>query len=164
MEREDWDAVSAIYAEGQETKVATFATECPGWEAFDRGHHRCCRLVAVQGRDVLGWAVLSPVSCRAVYRGVAEVSIYVAATARGRGIGKRLLSALAADAWEHGFWTLQSSVIAANEASLALHRSCGFRLVGTREKIARDRDGVWRDTCLMELRRKDDGLDAISAS
>jgi phosphinothricin acetyltransferase len=103
------------------------------------------------GGMVLGWAALSPVSARSVYRGVAEISVYVRNTARGQGIGRALLEALVAESEKHGIWTLQASIFAANEASLALHRGCGFREVGRRERIAQ-LHGQWHDTVLMERR------------
>jgi phosphinothricin acetyltransferase len=100
---------------------------------------------------VLGWAALSPVSSRRVYRGVAEVSVYVAASARGRGVGKDLLRALVQESEANGIWTLQAGIFPENAASLALHRSCGFRKVGDRRRIGR-LGAAWRDVTLMERR------------
>jgi L-amino acid N-acyltransferase YncA len=157
MRPDDWEAVRAIYAEGISTGLATFETQTPDWKAWDSAHLFVCRLAArvhaADGRGAMmaGWAALSPVSRRAAYRGVAEVSIYIAGWARGQGIGRALLNQLIADAEQAGFWTLQSSIFAENTASLALHRLCGFREVGRRERIAQ-RDGVWHDTVIMEWR------------
>jgi phosphinothricin acetyltransferase len=158
MTQADWSRVSAIYAEGIATGLATFETVTPGWAAWDAGHLPICRLVAREGAMVLGWAALSPVSRRHVYAGVAEVSVYVAAEARGRGVGDALMAVLVAESETHGVWTLQSSVFPENEASLRLHRKHGFRDVGRRERIAQ-RDGVWRDTMLFERRSSIVGVD-----
>ncbi|HKC23888.1 MAG TPA: GNAT family N-acetyltransferase [Thermoanaerobaculia bacterium] len=145
------ERVREIYLEGIETGLATFETSAPEWEAWDRAHFARPRLVALSGDDVAGWAALSPVSSRAVYSGVAEVSIYVAANARGRGAGKQLLGALVAGSEEEGFWTLQAGILARNLVSITLHLACGFREVGVRERIGRLR-GAWEDVVLMERR------------
>ncbi len=158
MQADDWEAVAAIYAEGIATRLATFETEVPAWEKWDRAHLEVCRLVARRGSTVVGWAALSPVSSRCVYRGVADLSIYIAARARGQGVGKRLLNALIKASEAAGFWTVQSGIMADNRASIALHEACGFRLVGTRERIGQ-LDGVWRDTLLMERRSRVVGID-----
>ncbi len=131
----------------------------PGWDEWDRNHLSACRIVARgrrrgRGSDgVLGWAALSPVSSRCVYGGVAEVSVYIAARARGRGVGKRLLAALVEDSEREGLWTLQAGLFPENTASVAVHRQCGFREVGVRERIG-EMNGVWRDVLLMERRSK----------
>lgn len=148
---EDWPAVAAIYRMGIATGLATFETEVPAWDAWDRSHLAAGRLVARRGNDVLGWAALSPVSGRCVYGGVAEVSIYIADGHRGQGIGRRLLEALIGASEEAGLWTLQATMFPENESSRALHRACGFREVGRRERIGQ-LGGVWRDTLLMERR------------
>jgi phosphinothricin acetyltransferase len=148
---ESWPAAAEIYREGIETRQATFETEVPEWEAWDEAHLPDHRLVARLEQEVVGWAALTPVSRRAVYRGVADLSVYVAAAARGEGIGGALLAALVESARAGGLWTLQAGVFPENEASLALHRAAGFREVGVRERIAR-LDGVWRDVVLLELR------------
>jgi len=151
MRPQDWDAVRAIYLEGIATRNATFEQSAPDWEAWDRGHLTCCRLVARIGGEVLGWTALSPVSNRRVYAGVAEFSIYVAERARGRGIGTALLKALIEASEREGIWTLQSGIFPENAASLELCRRCGFRIVGTRERIG-SMDGRWRDVVLLERR------------
>ena len=151
MTAADAAAVLAIYAEGIATGNATLETAVPTWAAWDAAHHTEPRLVAVEGGQLAGWAALSPVSSRAVYRGVAEVSIYVAAAARGRGVGRALMAALVAASEAAGFWTLQASILAENAASQALHREAGFRVLGRRERIAQ-RDGAWRDTIILERR------------
>jgi phosphinothricin acetyltransferase len=151
MRPADWGEVSRIYAEGIATGNATMETEPPSWESWDREHRSDCRLVARDGRSVLGWAALSRVSERCAYGGVAEVSVYVSAAARGRGLGRALLSALIRSSEEAGIWTLQAGIFPENTASLAIHQACGFRVVGVREKLGR-LQGVWRDVALLERR------------
>jgi phosphinothricin acetyltransferase len=145
----DWPAVCRIYEEGLDS--GTFEELVPTWDEWDRGHLLWPRLAARDGGDVLGWAALAPYSDRACYRGVAEDSIYVAREARGRGLGRALLVELCRQAEGAHIWTIQASILAGNEASIALHRDCGFRIVGTREKLARKR-GEWSDVVLMERR------------
>lgn len=151
MTAADWPVVRDIYEEGIATGEATFEKSSPDWAVWDARHLKPCRLVARAGEEVLGWAALSPGSARAVYAGVAEVSVYVAGRARGRGVGLLLLRALVAASEESGIWTLQASIFPENRASIALHQRCGFRIVGTRERIG-CQDGRWRDTVLMERR------------
>jgi L-amino acid N-acyltransferase YncA len=143
--------VRAIYVEGIATRQATFETEPPSWETWNTGHHPFARLVADDSGRVVGWAAVSPVSKRACYAGVAEVSVYVAAEARARGLGRALFEALIREAEAHGIWTLQGATFPENTASLRLQESVGFRIVGRRERVAR-LDGAWRDTVLTERR------------
>ena len=147
----DWSDVARIYAAGLETGVASFETRVPSWEEWEAAHHRAPRLVAEADGAVVGWTAVTSVSTRDCYRGVVEHSVYVDDGARGRGIGTALLRRLLADAPAHGIWTIQTSIIAGNTASLALHRSVGFRVVGRGERIAQ-RDGIWHDTILLEHR------------
>jgi L-amino acid N-acyltransferase YncA len=147
----DWPAVAEIYWEGMRGGLATFETEVPTWAAWDGAHLRGHRLVADLLGEVVGWAALSAASGRRCYAGVAENSVYVAPEAQGLGVGRALFEALVAGADEGGIWTIQTSIFPENRASLALHERCGFRVVGTRERIAK-RDGVWRDTVLLERR------------
>jgi L-amino acid N-acyltransferase YncA len=151
MRSEDWPAVQEIYSEGIATGNATFETETPPWEKWDQGHFQDCRLVAVNSEGVLGWAALSPVSTRRVYSGVAEVSVYVSAKARGQGVGTLLLQSLVERSERCGVWTLQAGIFPENVPSVALHKSCGFREVGLRQKLGQ-RSGVWRDVLLLERR------------
>ena len=149
-----WPAVRAIYIEGLATGQATFATEAPTWAAWDAGHLPTCRLAAVANdapEQPRGWVALSPVSSRRVYGGVAEVSVYVAAAARGQGVGRALLAALVAESERQGLWTLQAGIFPENAASVRLHEAAGFRRVGRRERIGQLR-GAWRDTLLLERR------------
>ncbi|HVB37940.1 MAG TPA: GNAT family N-acetyltransferase, partial [Vicinamibacterales bacterium] len=157
MTASDWPDVRRIYEEGLATGVATFETVAPSWEQWDAGRLPSPRLVA-RGGALMGWAALSPVSKRACYAGVAEVAVYVAAAARGQGVGRALLEALIAAAEAEGIWTLQGATIAGNAASLALQARCGFREVGRRERIAK-RDGRWLDTILTERRSRTVGIE-----
>jgi phosphinothricin acetyltransferase len=146
-----WPAVRAIYEQGIAGGDATFETGSPTWETWDGGHLAGHRLVAAAGGRVVGWAALSPVSERCAYAGVAETSVYVAAEATGRGVGRALLERLVAGAEAAGIWTVQAGIFPENRASLALHRRCGFRIVGVRERLGK-LDGRWRDVVLLERR------------
>ena len=154
-----WPEVRAVYLEGVASGDATFETEAPEWERWDASHLRACRLVALaEDNRVAGWAALSPVSARKVYAGVAEVSVYVGADFRGRGLGRMLLEALVRESEAEGIWTLQASIFPENVASIALHMACGFREVGRRERVGKLR-GRWRDTVLLERRSQIVGTD-----
>ena len=163
MRASDWDAVARIYGQGIEDGEATFEVEVPSWTSFDESRLPSLRLVADDGESILGWAAASAVSTRAAYRGVIEHSVYVAREARGRGVGRMLLSALIDAAEDAGVWCIQSSVFPENAASLALHERAGFRTVGRRERIARSgrgpHAGLWRDTVLIERRSPINGRD-----
>jgi L-amino acid N-acyltransferase YncA len=165
-----WAAVREIYRQGIATGNATFETELPEWEKWDSNHRKDCRLVGLEPFEkdgefviplekvtVIGWAALSPVSGRAVYRGVAEVSVYIAAAARGRGVGKALLRALVNESERNGIWTLQAGIFPENLASVSLHKSCGFREVGVKRRIGKLGD-VWRDVVLLERRSASVGV------
>jgi phosphinothricin acetyltransferase len=151
MTADDWPQVRSIYEEGIASGDATFETEAPSWEDWDAAHHPFGRLVARAGDRVLGFAAMSPASRRPCYAGVAEASVYVRASERGRGVGRALLERLVECSEVEGIWTLQGATFPENAASLRLQERCGFRVVGRRERIAR-RDGVWRDTVLTERR------------
>lgn len=159
MRSTDWTEVRAIYLEGIATGNATFEVDAPSWEAWDAAHLSAPRLIA-RGPDgaALGWAAVTPVSGRCVYAGVGDLSVYVAAAARGKGVGRLLLEALILASERAGLWTLQAGIFPENEASLALHRSCGFREVGRRERIG-TLLGVWRDVLLLERRSRNVGKD-----
>jgi L-amino acid N-acyltransferase YncA len=151
MWRSDWRRVREIYAEGVATGQATFEERPPAWQEWDRGHLHECRLVARREGRVVGFAALSSVSTRAVYRGVAEVSLYVAATERGSGVGRALGEALVAASEQAGIWTLEGWIFPENRTSLALCEAFGFRVVGVRERLGRMGDR-WRDVVLVERR------------
>jgi L-amino acid N-acyltransferase YncA len=151
MTASDWPAVAEIYRQGLDTGHASFETEVPAYEAWDRAHLKRPRLVARLDGAVVGWAALTPVSGRCVYGGVAEDSVYVAAAATGRGVGRSLLTELVRRAEDDGIWTIQAGLFPENIASLALHERCGFRLVGRRERLGKHH-GAWRDVLLVERR------------
>jgi L-amino acid N-acyltransferase YncA len=150
LREEDWPAVKAIYEQGI-AAGSTFATEAPSWEGWDRTHLEGHRLVALQGDEIVGWAALSPTSKRDVYRGVARSAVYVAEKARGSGVGRLLMNELIAQAERDGLWTIEAWMFPENEASVGLHKRCGFRVVGVRERIGQHH-GVWRDVVVMERR------------
>ena len=147
----DWPEVRAVYAEGIATGQATFEAEPPSWEEWDREHLPVCRLVARRDGELVAWAALAPVSSRHVYRGVAEVSMYVAASERGSGVGRELGRALVEASEAAGFWTLEGWIFPENEASLALCASFGCRVVGVRERLGKMGE-KWRDVLLVERR------------
>jgi phosphinothricin acetyltransferase len=147
----DWPGVRAVYLEGIATGDATFETEAPEWERWDAAHSAVCRLVAGSADAVLGFAALSPVSARRVYAGVAEVSVYVSAQARGAGVGGALLRELVRASEAAGFWTLQAGIFPENLASLRLHEKCGFRILGVRQRVG-CLAGRWLDVVLLERR------------
>lgn len=150
---EHWPHVKAIYQEGITTGHATFQQTAPSWDEWDKGHLPVCRIVAMINDAVAGWAALSPVSSRPVYRGVAEISVYVGEKYRGKGLGFLLLQQLVKESEQNGFWTLQSGIFPENEASVRIHEQNGFRLMGRRERIGQ-MNGTWRDTIIMERRSK----------
>jgi L-amino acid N-acyltransferase YncA len=158
MKESDWEQVRSIYLEGIATGDATFESDAPPWERWNESHLSSCRLVARSGDSVRGWAALSPVSSRCVYGGVAEVSIYIGQRYRGAGAGRALLMALITESERNGLWTLQAAIFPENRASIDLHRSCGFREVGRRERIGK-MNGRWRDTVLLERRSSIVGID-----
>lgn len=157
MKNEDWPQVRDIYQEGMDTGNATFESEAPDWEQWDKGHLSDCRLVAKSGEKIAGWVALSSVSNRCVYKGVAELSLYVGDSFRGQGIGTALLKATIEESQRAGIWTLQSGTFPENVASIAIQKACGFREVGIREKIG-CMNGKWRDVVLMERRSKVVGI------
>lgn len=153
MRTSDWEQVRAIYLDGIRSGHSTFETDAPSWEKWDEGHLQIARLVMREGDRVLGWAALTPTSKRNVYRGVVELTVYVAEDARAKGIGRALLEAVIDESERNGIWTLQASIFPENTASVNLHLRSGFREVGRRERIAM-LNGVWRDTLLFERRSR----------
>ena len=158
MQLDDWDRVREIYLQGIAGGQATFETEAPSWESWDANHLACARLVAEDNGAIAGWAALSAVSARRAYAGVAETSVYVATGRRGAGIGRELLAALVSESEQNRIWTLQAVMFPENQASVALHKACGFREVGRRERISK-LNGEWRDTVLFERRSRLVGVD-----
>jgi len=146
-----WNSVSKIYAEGVATGLATFETEIPSWENWNKKQIPSCRLIASIQNEIVGYAVLSKFSERDVYKGVAEVSIYIAQNFRGQKIGETLLKQLIKESEDEGFWALQAVIFSKNIASINLHKNCGFRIIGIREKNGQ-LNGIWDDNHLMEKR------------
>ena len=152
LTKEYWSAVKDIYEEGIATGNATFQSSAPTWDEWNTSHVEKARIIAIDDNgEVLGWAALTPVSGRCVYAGVGEVSVYVSADARGKGIGRSLLNELIRQSEENGFWTLTAGIFPENEASLKIHRDAGFKVLGIRERIGK-MNGQWRDTVLLERR------------
>lgn len=152
MTKNDWEDISNIYTQGIESNISTLQPVCPSYSEWDATHLTVCRLVITDNDIVAGWAALSSISSRYVYSGVAEDSIYIKSEFHGNGLGKHLLNELILQSEKDGIWTLQAGILEDNHASIALHKSCGFRMVGFRERIGRDRCGKWRNTVLMERR------------
>ncbi|BBF42384.1 phosphinothricin N-acetyltransferase [Lachnospiraceae bacterium KM106-2] len=159
MESKDWEQVRKIYIEGIQTQNATFQTEAPSYESWDQGHLKECRYVARSKDAVLGWIALSPTSSRCCYAGVVEVSIYIGEKYQGMGIGTALMKQVVLDSEKDGIWSLYSAIIKENQASIALHKKCGFREIGTREMISKMPNGIWHDVVLMERRSKVVGIE-----
>lgn len=157
MEESHWKQIKQIYESGIATGIATFEVNAPDWEKWHNSHLPFARLIAVENSRVIGWAALSPASNRCVYSGVAEVSVYIASTHRGKGIGKLLLQNLITESEKNGIWTLQSSIFTENVASVKLHEKVGFRIIGYREKIGKIRDN-WKDNYILERRSKVVGI------
>ncbi|MGN0663494.1 MAG: GNAT family N-acetyltransferase [Negativibacillus sp.] len=152
MQPEDWPRVGEIYSQALEIGISTFQRNCPSYEDWDRSHLKIGRLVYEADGLVAGWIALSPTSARECYRGVVEVSVYIDKAFQHQGVGKALMAKVEEESRAAGFWSLYSSVFAVNEASLALHEVCGFRKIGYRERIAKDRFDQWQDTILFEKR------------
>jgi L-amino acid N-acyltransferase YncA len=157
MAKDDWPSVAEIYNQGIITGLATFQREVPDWSEWDNSHIKACRIVAMANDQIAGWAALTPVSGRCVYAGVAEVSIYVSDSHRGKRIGSGLLEELINESEKEGFWTLQAGIFPENLSSLKIHLALGFRQVGYREKIGK-MNGIWRDTILLERRSRIIGI------
>lgn len=153
IDENNFDAVAKIYKVGIETGNATFETNIPSFEDWDKTHLPYGRIVILENEKILGWAALSKVSDRCVCSGIAEVSVYISPDTRGKGIGSQLLQKLIEISESEGLWTLQCGIMRENKASIGLHKKCGFREIGYREKVGK-REGVWRDNIIMERRSK----------
>ena len=155
---EHWEQVRRIHLEGIATGEATFETDsAPDWETWSGEHLEYGRLVALSGDRVIAWAALTAVSDRCVYAGVAEVSVYVGAEARGQGVGSQLMAALVDESEKHGLWTLQAGIFDGNDASVSLHEKHGFRVVGVRKRLGKLEER-WRDVLLLERRSDKVGI------
>jgi len=155
----DIPQILEIYDQGLQLGVATFNTVLPSAQQWDKNHHQFCRIGAYDGDLLVGWAALSPVSSRDCYSGVAEISLYIRNGYKGQNIGSRLLAEANSQSEQHGIWTLYASITSTNTASIKMCLKNGWRIIGTREKIAKDRFGVWQDTIIMERRSKSIGVD-----
>lgn len=158
---EDWKRVFEIYKQGVDSGKTTFSTKYPTWETWDEVHHKTCRFVALINNEIVGFVAISPVSEKAHYCGVMEVMVYVDEQHQHKGIGSGLLERIIAEAPESGIWCLYSSIFSSNENSIKLHRKSGFRTIGYRERIAKDRFGNWTDTTLMEYRFPDEWVKEV---
>lgn len=159
MNEDDYESVKDIFMQAIKSKIVTFHTGAPSYEEWDQSHLKDCRYVAVdENNSVLGWIALSPTSSRYVYRGVLDISIYIDCAHRGKHIGTQLLGKVIYESEKLGIWTLQSGIFEINEASIALHKKCGFRIIGVRERVGQDMDGNWQNTVIMERRSKVCGL------
>lgn len=152
MKESDWEEMMAIYRQSLEKGDVTFRTECPSYEEWDKSHIKECRFVYEEDGKVVGYTMIAPTSSRDSYRGVVEVSIFVDEKHCKMGIGTALLSKLMEAARAEGYWTLYSAIFSVNEGSIKLHKKCGFRVIGIREKIAKDKFGNWQSTTIMEWR------------
>lgn len=154
MRLEDWERVAEIYQQGIDSNGATFVSICPSYQVWDEAHTKNCRYVAVIQDEIVGWIVLSPTSTRELYAGVVEVSVYIDNAYQNCGIGSALMEHMIEASEKEGYWCLYSSIFVENEGSRHLHEKFGFRLIGYREKLAKDRYGNWRNTALYERRSK----------
>lgn len=157
MQASQSSQVLEIYRHGIDSGMATFETEVPEWNEFEKKYLPHSRIVALLDDSIVGWAALSPVSSRDCYHGVAEVSVYVHGSHQRQGIGRELLLALITESEKNGIWSLLSVIHEENRASIHLFEQCGFRFIGYRERIAM-LDGIWRTTIMMEKRSKTTGL------
>ena len=157
LQNSDAEAVLDIYQQGLDSGEASFETTAPNWETWQSKYLPFCRLVWEQHAQVQGWAALAAVSARACYRGVAEVSVYVASHCAGEGIGSRLMASLVEESEKNDIWSLHSSIFPENQATLKLHLRHGFREVGIRERIAQQH-GRWRNTLILERRSNKTGV------
>lgn len=155
MKESDWERVAEIYTQGIKRGNATVNTVCPSYAEWDAAYLKDCRLVAVLDGQVAGWVAILPTSAKKAYWGVVEVSIYINEAYQGRGVGTALMHALIEESEKCGYWTLYSAIFSINTASIALHKKCGFREIGYRERVAKDRFGNWQNTTIMERRKKD---------
>ncbi len=157
IDKINYPEIAKVYQEGIDTGFATFETKAPNWESWDNAHIQHSRISCYENSTLLGWGALSPVSSRCVYGGVAEVSVYISAAARGKGIGTHILNKLIDESEKNNIWTLQSGVFRENKASIAIHEKCGFRIIGYKERIGK-LHGVWKDNILLERRSEIVGL------
>ena len=153
IHKDNYNQIAAIYKEGIATNMATFETVVPDWKIWNNKFLSFGRIALQENHKIIAWASLTLVSKRDVYKGVAEVSVYVKSSERGRGLGEKILKELIKTSENNGIWTLQASIFRENKASLYIHKKCGFRVIGFKEKIAK-LNGIWKDNILLERRSK----------
>ena len=154
MNDNDWNEVKAIYQQGIDSGISTFMRNVPEFEYWNKSKLKIGRLVALCDKKIVGWIVLSPTSTREEYSGVCEISVYIHKDYKRMGIGRKLIEKEIEVSESNNIWTLQSVMLGNNFPSMKLHESCGFRMVGYREKIAKDKNGEWQNSILMEKRSK----------
>lgn len=152
MKKSDWDSMKRIYCQSIEVGNVTFTTDSPSYEEWDDTHIKECRYVCEINGEVVGYTIIAPTSRRESYKGVVELSIFVDKDHKRCGIGTQLLTKLCEETEKYGYWTLYSAIFNINTASIELHKKCGFRVIGYRENIAKDRFGKWQSTTIMERR------------
>lgn len=152
MREEDWESMLSIYNQSLQKGDVTFTTDCPTYEEWDAGHIKECRFVYELDGQVVGYTMIAPTSKREPYWGVVELSIFVDDNYLRKGIGTELLTNLCEETEKYGYWTLYSAIFSVNIGSIELHKKCGFRVIGYRENIAKDRFGIWQSTTIMERR------------
>jgi L-amino acid N-acyltransferase YncA len=152
MREADWDSMARIYRQSLDKGDVTFTTDCPTYAEWDAAHIKECRYVYELDGQVVGYTMIAPTSKREQYRGVVELSIFVDNRHLHQGIGSALLKTLCSETEKRGYWTLYAAIFSVNIASIELHKKCGFRVIGQRERIAKDRFGVWQSTTIMERR------------
>lgn len=157
INKTNYTQVARVYQEGIATGLATFETNVPTWESWNLAHIKNCRIAVILKNEIVAWGALSPVSKREVYKGVAEVSVYVSEKSRGKGLGEVVLNNLINESEHVGIWTLQAGIMRDNLPSIKLHEKCGFRTIGFREKIG-SLYGEWKDNIIMERRSKKVGV------
>lgn len=159
MLKKDWPEVAKIFKQGIDTGLARFEGVVPPYEEWDGDHLKCCRFVALNGNKIAGWAALSVVSGRAVFSGVAELSLYIEESCRHMGVGKALIRKTLDESEKADIWSVLSVIMEDNLPSIRLHEKCGFRMIGFRERVAKDFSGKWRNTVEMERRSENVGND-----
>jgi L-amino acid N-acyltransferase len=151
--REDAAALREIYNREVTGSTVTFdmvprtLEEQQAWIVEHSGAHAA--LVATDEDEVIGFASLSPYRPRPAYSTTVEDSVYVHADRRGTGIGTLLLGEIVELAGVSGFHAVMARIVGTHEASIALHRACGFELVGVEREVGR-KFGRWLDVALMQ--------------
>ncbi len=156
VERRDADTIRAIYNAEVVTATVTFdlverteAEQLLWIEEHTGGHPAIVAIDEAEPEQVLGFASLSPYRSRPAYAPTVEDSVYVHPDHRGLGVGRLLLADLVELARDHGFHSIMARIVGGHEASIALHRACGFEEVGREREVGR-KFGKWLDVVLMQ--------------